>query len=84
VKRVVFPNVQIKMAGSFHLPTDCSEGRSYVAIVCVQPAGGVKERTAGIYAAKLADEGMVALAYDASYQGESGGFNCRMNGRNTV
>jgi hypothetical protein len=73
MKSVNFRNGPIKMAGNLHLPKDFSKDRSYVAIVCVHPAGGVKEQTAGLYAAKLADEGMVALAYDASYQGESGG-----------
>jgi len=73
MKSVTFPNGPIKMAGNLHLPKDFSKDRSYVAIVCVHPAGGVKEQTAGRYASKLADEGMVALAYDASYQGESGG-----------
>jgi fermentation-respiration switch protein FrsA (DUF1100 family) len=73
MESVAFPNGPIKMAGNLHLPKDFSKDRSYVAIVCVHPAGGVKEQTAGLYAAKLADEGFVALAYDASYQGESGG-----------
>jgi fermentation-respiration switch protein FrsA (DUF1100 family) len=73
MKCVTFSNGPIKMAGNLHLPKDFSKDRSYVAIVCVHPAGGVKEQTAGLYAAKLAHEGMVALAYDASYQGESGG-----------
>ena len=73
MKSVTFPNGSIKMAGNLHLPKDFSKDRRYTAIVCVHPAGGVKEQTAGLYAAKLADEGMVALAYDASYQGESSG-----------
>ena len=73
MKSVSFPNGPIKVAGNLHLPKDFSTDRSYVAIVVVHPAGGVKEQTAGFYGSKLADEGMVALAYDASCQGESGG-----------
>ena len=73
MESVTFPNGSIRMAGNLHLPRDFSKDRSYVAIVVVHPAGGVKEQTAGLYAAKLADEGMAALAYDASYQGESSG-----------
>jgi uncharacterized protein len=73
MKSISFPNGPIKMAGNLHVPKDFSRDRSYIAIVVVHPAGGVKEQTAGLYAAKLAEEGMVALAYDASYQGESGG-----------
>jgi hypothetical protein len=41
-------------------PRISREDRRYVAIVCVHPAGGVKEQTAGLYAAKLAEEGMPA------------------------
>ena len=44
------------------------------AIIVMHPAGGVKEQTASIYAQKLANDGFITVAYDASHQGASGGL----------
>ncbi len=70
---VTFPNGPITMAGTLFLPADFDAEQKYAALVTVHPGGGVKEQTAGLYASKLADEGFVTLAFDASFQGESGG-----------
>ena len=72
-RSVSFENYGQTLAGILHLPADFDANRPYAAIVCVHPAGGVKEQTAGLYAEKLAAQGFVALAYDASYQGDSTG-----------
>lgn len=73
MKSVTFRNGPIEMAANLHLPAGFDETKSWPAIVVTHPAGGVKEQTAGIYAGKLAQEGFVAIAFDASCQGESGG-----------
>ncbi|WP_329248034.1 alpha/beta hydrolase [Actinoallomurus sp. NBC_01490] len=68
-----FKNGSRDIAGVIHVPADFEESEKYAAIVCVHPGSSVKEQTAGIYAARMADKGYVALAFDASFQGESGG-----------
>ncbi|EJB8474229.1 alpha/beta hydrolase [Citrobacter freundii] len=70
----MFRNNEIMMSGNVYVPPDFSENRQYAAIVVVHPGGGVKEQTAGLYALKLAKEGFVTLAFDASHQGASGGL----------
>ncbi|MEU1997330.1 alpha/beta hydrolase [Nocardia gamkensis] len=78
VQHIDFPNATVTMAGDLYLPENFSADRYYPAIVCVHPGGGVKEQTAGLYAEKLAGEGFVTLAFDASHQGESGGIPRRL------
>ena len=72
-RTVQFMNGPIKMAGHVYYPEGFDAGRKYAAIVSVHPGGGVKEQTAGLYAQKLAEQGFVTLAFDASHQGASGG-----------
>jgi fermentation-respiration switch protein FrsA (DUF1100 family) len=70
---VTFKNYVWNVAAELRLPADFSPERQYAAIVCIHPAGGVKEQTAGLYAEKLASQGFVTLAYDATFQGDSTG-----------
>lgn len=66
-------NPTISLSAVIYFPPKFDETRQYPAIVVSHPGGGVKEQTVGTYAEKLAEKGFVTIAYDASYQGESGG-----------
>lgn len=63
----------IVLVGNLFLPEDFDSTKRYPAILSVHPAGSVKEQSAGLYAYHLAENGFVALAFDAAYAGESGG-----------
>ncbi|MDZ3992235.1 alpha/beta hydrolase [Pseudomonas sp. Teo4] len=64
----------ITLAAIIHEPVGFDEGKQYPAVVIAHPGGGVKEQTAGLYARKLAEQGLLTIAFDASYQGESTGL----------
>ncbi|MCS7460404.1 alpha/beta hydrolase [Paenibacillus doosanensis] len=71
-KSVTFNARGLQVAGILNIP-DKAEAQKNPAIVCVHPGSSCKDQTAGIYAEKLAELGYVTIAFDASYQGESGG-----------
>ena len=70
---VKVPRGNFDLAANIYLPIDFEEGKTYPGIVISHPGGGVKEQTAGTYAKRLAESGFVTIAFDAAYQGESGG-----------
>lgn len=62
------------IAADIYLPPGFDESATYPAIISVHPIGSCKEQTSGnIYGTALADEGFVVIAFDASFQGASGG-----------
>ena len=71
-RKVTFRNrYGICLVGDLYLPREHAEQLPAVA-VC-GPFGAVKEQASGLYAQELAERGFIALAFDPSYTGESGG-----------
>lgn len=72
-------NVKIKapyweIAANIHFPENFDENNQYPAIISGHPIGSCKEQTSGnVYGAALAKAGFIVIAFDASFQGESGG-----------
>ncbi|OLF54504.1 alpha/beta hydrolase [Pseudomonas chlororaphis] len=74
IKHVTYRNLGWDSTADIYLPADFDETRRYPAIVSTHPIGSCKEQTSGnVYAAGLARAGFVAIAFDASFQGGSGG-----------
>ena len=68
-----FRNRTVEIRGNIHLPPDFEAAQSYAALVLATPGSSVKEQIGAVYASRLAARGFVALTFDPSYQGESGG-----------
>lgn len=64
----------LKIAANVYTPAGYEAGGKYPAVVVAHPNGGVKEQVAGLYAQRLAENGYIAIAADASYQGASEGM----------
>ena len=73
-KKVSFKKFDLNLAGLLFLPDDFDADGTYPAVVVTHPGGGVKEQCSSLYAWHLARAGYVALAFDASHQGESEGL----------
>ena len=73
VSRVHFKNrYGIELAGDLYIPKNKTTEK-LPAIAISGPFGAVKEQSSGLYANEMAHRGFIALAFDPSYTGQSGG-----------
>ena len=71
--KVTFVNrYGITLAADLYKPAAAS-GR-LAALAVSGPFGAVKEQSSGLYAQEMAERGFLAMAFDPSFTGESGGF----------
>ena len=71
-KKVTFKNrYGIELAADMYTPKG-AEGK-LPAIAVSGPFGAVKEQSSGLYAQHMAERGFIAIAFDPSFTGESGG-----------
>ena len=72
-KKVTFHNrYGITLAADMYTPKSVVD--KLPAIAVSGPFGAVKEQSSGLYAQKMAEFGFLAIAFDPSYTGESGGM----------
>ncbi|MFJ4374772.1 alpha/beta hydrolase [Pseudomonas japonica] len=74
METVQVPHLYWNIAADLHFPPGFDARKKYPAIISAHPIGSCKEQTSGnVYGAALAKEGFVVIAFDASFQGASGG-----------
>jgi fermentation-respiration switch protein FrsA (DUF1100 family) len=74
VEKVTFKNqYQMQVTGNLFVPKNLDRNARHAAIVVGHPMGAVKEQSANLYAAKMAEQGFVTVSLDLSFWGESEG-----------
>ena len=72
-QKVSFKNrYGITLSGDLYLPKNTGNEK-LSALAISGPFGAVKQQSSGLYANQMAERGFIALAFDPSYTGESGG-----------
>ena len=80
MQKVTFKNqYNMNVTGNLFTPKEMKENSKNPAVIVGHPMGAVKEQSSNLYAQKLAEQGIVTLAIDLSFWGESEG-----QPRNTV
>ncbi|MBW4607429.1 MAG: alpha/beta hydrolase [Hassallia sp. WJT32-NPBG1] len=74
VYKVTFKNqYKMNVAGHLFIPKNLDQSKKHSAIIVGHPMGAVKEQSANVYAANMAERGFVTLSLDLSFWGESEG-----------
>jgi hypothetical protein len=76
MKKVSFRNSDMAwdISALILTPPDFDEAKQYPTVISIHPFGSCKEQTSSAtYGKALAEAGYVVIAFDASFQGESGG-----------
>ncbi|MBQ5944800.1 MAG: alpha/beta hydrolase [Bacteroidales bacterium] len=81
--KVTFHNrYGIELAADMYVPksfADAKDSKERLPAIAVSgPFGAVKEQSSGLYAQHMAERGFIAIAFDPSFTGESGGEPRRM------
>jgi len=63
----------LDISANVYTPASYEPQKQFPAVAVAHPNGGVKEQTAGLHAQRLAEQGYITIAADASFQGASGG-----------
>ncbi|EJL6733244.1 alpha/beta hydrolase [Vibrio alginolyticus] len=77
MQKITFRNADMSwdMSELILFPEGFNESKRYPTMISVHPFGSCKEQTSSaVYGKALAELGYVVIAFDASFQGESGGL----------
>ncbi|EJP68142.1 dienelactone hydrolase domain-containing protein [Beauveria bassiana ARSEF 2860] len=74
IKTISIPNIAWETAADIYFPPGFVESKKYPLVLSGHPIGACKEQTSGnVYGKAMAEAGFVVIAFDASFQGASGG-----------
>ncbi len=73
IHQITYNLNNLQIVANVYTPAGYNPSKRYPALVVAHPNGGVKEQVAGLYSQRMAEQGYICLAFDAAYQGASGG-----------